>query len=507
MQRIRLFSQIVFFLLFLLFFLLASYPLKHHVPVDLFLRMDPLAALTAGLGARTFLWKWLPALLVLCVTLFLGRFFCGWVCPMGSSVDGYDAAVKAKANNQKLHVKSLRWLKYFLLLIFLAAALFSIQIAGWLDPIPLITRSMVAVLYPLAAFVIFGIFGMLYTLSFLEDILFPIEEALRGTLLPLNPVVFRGSLLIFVVLIIILMAGKIQRRFWCRYICPLGGLLALTSKFRLYKRRVEDSCTSCGKCERVCRMGAIGKDFVTTSHTECINCMDCKAVCPVNAVYFDFRGKKAAEPIDLKKRHLLTAGFTGLVLAGMGKIGFSDKVKKGETVRPPGAVPEPEFLDRCIRCGECIRICATAGQGLQFAGFEAGWQGLGTPLLKTPDGYCEHNCNLCGKVCPTGAIHSLTLEEKHDMKMGTAHFDKTRCIPWYYGEDCMVCEEHCPLDEKAIKFIETGVTTIDGRQGTVLLPYVDEILCTGCGICTSVCPVEGNKGIFLTNMNEIRWEE
>jgi formate hydrogenlyase subunit 6/NADH:ubiquinone oxidoreductase subunit I len=120
-------------------------------------------------------------------------------------------------------------------------------------------------------------------------------------------------------------------------------------------------------------------------------------------------------------------------------------------------------------------------------------------------GYCEYNCNLCGQVCPTHAITSLSLEEKKQLKIGTAHFDKTRCIPWYYGENCMVCEEHCPLPDKAIKFRKESIKTIDGKQSEVLLPYVDESLCIGCGICVTRCPVEGDRGIFLTNTGEERW--
>ena len=108
---------------------------------------------------------------------------------------------------------------------------------------------------------------------------------------------------------------------------------------------------------------------------------------------------------------------------------------------------------------------------------------------------------------PTHAIASLSLEEKKQHKIGTAHFDKTRCIPWHYGENCMVCEEHCPLPDKAIKFRKESVQTIDGKQSEALLPYVDESPCIGCGICVTRCPVEGDRGIFITNAGEERWIE
>jgi ferredoxin len=128
-----------------------------------------------------------------------------------------------------------------------------------------------------------------------------------------------------------------------------------------------------------------------------------------------------------------------------------------------------------------------------------------TPVLIPKTGYCEYNCNLCGQVCPTGAIMPLPLEEKKETKLGTAHFDKTRCIPWYYGENCTVCEEVCPLPDKAIKIREEDSKTIDGQPYRVKLPYVDEDLCIGCGKCVSECPVEGRKGIFVTSRDEMRW--
>jgi len=253
-------------------------------------------------------------------------------------------------------------------------------------------------------------------------------------------------------------------------------------------------------------MDAIQDDFYATNHIECISCMECQKVCPVDAIHFRFvKNPSPTKIVDFSRRRFLKAGTTGLAAVGILKIGFTDPKRKGYVVRPPGALEEEVFLDRCIRCGECVRVCSSTGAGLHLSGLETGWTGIWTPVLLPKSGYCEYNCNLCGQVCPTGAIHPLSVEKKQDMKMGTAHFDKTRCIPWYYGENCMVCEEHCPLSEKAIQFHESRVVTIDGKEATVLLPYVEETLCIGCGICVTRCPVEGDRGIFLTNADEERW--
>jgi ferredoxin len=386
----------------------------------------------------------------------------------------------------------------------LFAAVFSAQIAGYLDPIPLFTRTVTTVVYPLFAFVLEQGIGFLLFAGILTEPVFKFHEFLRGFLLPVSHAAFQGSILIGSVFLAILLLSKIQKRFWCRNLCPLGALLALFSRFRGYRRIVSDSCTSCRRCHAVCRTGAILPDGKGTDHAECINCMDCLKICPENAIRFGFVKKPAPAPVNLSRRRILGGMAAGGLTLGLMKTGFVDGPKRGKVIRPPGALEESRFLDRCVRCGECIRICSTSGKGLQHSGLEGGWEGLGTPVLRTPEGYCEYNCNLCGKVCPTQAIRSLSMDDKKSMKMGTAHFDKTRCIPWYYGENCMVCEEHCPIPEKAIRFRKETVTTLDGRKAEVLLPFVDENSCVGCGICTKCCPLEAEKGIFLTNAGETR---
>lgn len=504
MRIVRRISQIVFLVLFFLLFLLNAYPLASIFPVDFFLRIDPLIGLSASLSARTFIIKSIPAIMLLILTVFLGRFFCGWICPLGTIIDGSDDLNRSKPNPKTFSGKP-KWIKFGILIFIVIGALFSIQLAGFFDPISLLTRVVVTFLYPIFVFISDGIIGFLYSFNFLESIVTRINEGMRAFLLPLSESAFRGSLVTGFIFVSILFLAIIHKRFWCRNLCPLGALLALFSKLRLYRRHVSEVCTKCNLCYRNCRMGAIGKDFKSTDNLECISCMDCQDICPEHAIRFDFGGQKKSVRVDLTRRRILGAGLTALFSASLIKISFSDPKNQGILIRPPGAREENQFLDYCIRCGECIRVCSTAGKGLQYTGLETGLEALWTPILFPETGYCEYNCNLCGQVCPTHAIVSLPLKEKNLQKIGTAHFDKTRCIPWYYGENCMVCEEHCPLPDKAIKFRRESIKTIDGRQSEVLLPYVDESLCIGCGICVTRCPVEGNRGIFLTNAGEERW--
>jgi ferredoxin len=152
-------------------------------------------------------------------------------------------------------------------------------------------------------------------------------------------------------------------------------------------------------------------------------------------------------------------------------------------------------------------VCSTTGRGLQPAILEAGLEGFWTPLLDARNGYCEYTCALCGQICPTGAIAPLPLEKKKVTRIGLAYFDRSRCIPWYRNEDCLVCEEHCPTPDKAIVFrLEEGIL-LDGQKRLVKRPYVREDLCIGCGICVTRCPVKGEPGVFLTNAQEQRGEK
>jgi formate hydrogenlyase subunit 6/NADH:ubiquinone oxidoreductase subunit I len=101
-------------------------------------------------------------------------------------------------------------------------------------------------------------------------------------------------------------------------------------------------------------------------------------------------------------------------------------------------------------------------------------------------GYCDEDCNECGKVCPTGAIGRLTLDAKRNTGIGIARIDRKLCIAWEKGSYCVVCDEHCPY--KAIGLVP--------RNG-VNCPEVREDRCRGCGLCQVKCPALGTKAIVV----------
>ena len=125
-----------------------------------------------------------------------------------------------------------------------------------------------------------------------------------------------------------------------------------------------------------------------------------------------------------------------------------------------------------MHCGQCIKVCPH--NALQLALFEAGLEGVWTPILVPRLGYCDYSCNACGQVCPSGAIPPLSLEEKRKAVIGTAVVDVDRCIV------CRTCYHQCPVD--AIEVVE-----VEGKSGRFLKVAPER--CIGCGICEYVCPI------------------
>ena len=119
-------------------------------------------------------------------------------------------------------------------------------------------------------------------------------------------------------------------------------------------------------------------------------------------------------------------------------------------------------------------------------------------------GYCEFTCRACGQVCPTGAIAPLDLAAKKKVKIGLAWIDTSRCLPYAYGRECIVCEEHCPVPDKAITFEVRAVRQRDGTYRELKLPRVDADRCTGCGICETKCPFRDRAAILVTSAGEDR---
>ena len=492
-------TQVACLLLFLWLFRKTEYAGATQIPgaANILFRIDPLVAASVMAAAKRVVPAVLWSLLVVALTVVLGRFFCGWVCPLGTLLDGTRRFVPARCQTRRF---GHRWqhAKYFLLGVILISAVFGLPLVGYFDPFSILMRGLTCAVDPLWNRGATAVFTSLYQRAppAVTSVSEPIYAFLKKTVLPFQNAAFLFGGVSLAVLLAVFALEFVQRRFWCRYVCPLGGLLALLSRRSLVRRLPVQGCKDCGVCGEICRMDAFDAE-VRLAPEACILCMDCIDECPNDRAKFIVRKVRATPaPLDPSRRLFIGTVATGLALPAVAWAWRIDRRVHPKLIRPPGAGNEPEFLDRCVRCGECMKVCPT--NALQPTLLEAGVEGMFSPRVVPRIGYCEYNCTLCGELCPTGAIRHLPLAEKQETVIGKAAFDKSRCLPYAKGKNCGVCEEHCPIPEKAIRFHEAEARTEQGEKVVVKQPYVERDLCIGCGTCENKCPLTGPAAVRVS---------
>ncbi len=531
-RRVRLASQAAFLALFVLLLVRTEFntslpgggaTLRLPYPVSLFLEVNPLVALVTALSTGSLYRRLFWCLVVLVPTFALGRFACGWICPLGS-LNHFFGSWKSDSKRGPALLASNRYhrwqtIKYYVLATSLVLALFGSALALLLDPISLLIRSFAVVVLP----------GLHATVTSVTTTLYdwPLPGARLGadvlqflashTILGFRQPHFRQVFAIGLIFAAILFVNLRVTRFWCRALCPLGALLGLASWWSLLRlHKGDEECDNCKRCLLHCQGGDDPIPGAPWRKSECHLCFNCAADCPRDAVGFAFAASTAtaADAPQLKRRKLLgTLALGAGLLPVVRGAGLAASEPDPRLIRPPGALREPQFLQRCIRCGECMKVCPT--NGLQPSLTEAGLEGLWSPVLVPRVGYCEPGCVLCGQACPTGAIWEITAEEKNGrtagnpqagdpVKIGTGFYDRGRCLPWAMGTECLVCEEWCPTSPKAIYLVPADVVTSTGETKRVRQPYVDPKRCTGCGACEYACPVHDRPAVYVTSVGESR---
>ena len=217
-----------------------------------------------------------PILLLLgslVLTVFLGRFFCGFICSFGTMGDLlWFISKKTIKHKFKMPVKADKYLKYAKYVVLAAA------VVMWTFGISL---------FKTGPWTVFGIYSSL------------------GGWTSAGYLISAGGLM----LLIIIIGSLFIERFFCRYICPLGAVFAIVSKLRIFRiKKRRENCGSCRLCTNKCSMGIPLYEYDTVSSAECINCFNCVAYCP--------RKNAKANPAPAVSAAVSAAAMCGLIYAG-----------------------------------------------------------------------------------------------------------------------------------------------------------------------------------------------
>lgn len=416
---------------------------------------------------------------VFALTLFKRRFYCRFVCPLGTAVDA------AAVLRRRLFPRRFRFLR-----------------TGF------VVRS--------PGFALF--FGTLTLGSLALSLLFGVSFAGRSAL-ELDPTALLSRWTLdfptFGVLGgVFLTAFVAAPLFWRFHVCPCGALqdVCFFGRRAIFRRR------------NAVKPNKTGKTDASFSPST-------PATAPVDAETTDATVKTAktlpASPVEppTRRRFLRTLAVFGLAAATLGAVRrWSARVLAATPFRPPGALPEDAFSTRCARCGRCVAACPTrllrfdsppadvttvkadatdSDEPFENADVDVAASDQSaessetavkvdatakTSLLSRPaprlvfdDGaFCEKECVACGAVCPTGAISPLTPDAKKRFKIATVDFKIERCLI-YYQQECAICRRECPFE--AIDFVWN-------EEEYASLPVVDAEKCVGCGRCVAFCPGE-----------------
>ena len=487
-------------------------------PKNWLLQLDPLVALGTILTTGTLFAGLLWALATVVLTIVFGRFFCGWVCPFGTMhhFAGWlgRRTKSAPARIEANQYRRAQAVKYYILIFILTAAagglitrfvrapkehpLVFIVVAG-LVIVAMLASRRITPSPAKAALALVVIIGSCTALAFLIPAGDTLAASLQSGLLDPIPLVHRSvnlvvlpladaavetvspikryyeySWLIGAVFLAAVFLNLWIPRFYCRFVCPLGALFGVLGRFAIWRiGRKEGDCVNCRLCERDCEGACRPAGEIRIS--ECVLCMNCVDGCRHGLMRYQTARSAAGEisSPDISRRGFLLSVLSGVAAVPLlrlgGKVGPNWHAR---LIRPPGSLAEESFLSRCVKCGQCMRICPT--NVLQPAGVEGGLEGLWTPALNNRIGSsgCQLNCVACSQVCPTGAIRPIGLDEKlgrgqyaqaGPIRLGTAFVDRGRCLPWAMDRPCIVCQENCPVSPKAIFLREQFQTIREGR--------------------------------------------
>ena len=528
LRKIRITLAIVFFSLLTLLFLDISGVLHLYFGWMAKIQLLP-AVLALNLGVILFL---------LLLTLLFGRVYCSVICPLGVFQDIAAWFGKKQKKNRYTYSKAISWLRYTVLLLFVAALVGGIA-------------SFVALLDPYSAYgrIASNLFAPVYRwgnnlLAFFSEraggyAFYPVEVYIKS--LP----TFLIAAATFVILIVLAWRNG---RTYCNTVCPVGTLLGFLSRFSWFKPVIDASqCVSCKRCERNCKASCIDIAHHQIDYSRCVACMDCIGKCPKDAIHYRHPSKRelaagaqnvspksfsvkergnrtqneeAVQPLDSDSGNVMQAAQSRLnvktaaavdtsrrkFLAASALLATSAALKAQEKkvdgglaviedkkvphratrILPPGSVNARHFAQHCTGCQLCVANCPN---GVLRPSTDL--LHLMQPEMSYERGYCRPECVHCSEVCPAGAIEPITVADKSATQIGHAVWIMDNCVPITDGQECGNCARHCPSG--AIQMVPSEPS----NPASLKIPVINTERCIGCGACEYLCPARPFSAIYV----------
>jgi ferredoxin len=422
--------------------------------------------------------------LIILLTAIFGRVYCSFLCPLGAMQDFFIALSK-KAGWRKSHSfqKPLNLLRYSVLgLTIITAALGSLTLLNLLDPYSLAGRLITQFVLPL--FIL--IYNTVIVLLKYFNIYLFARDAIQLTM----PAILVDAGLFVLILLLSFRYGRI----YCNSLCPVGAFLGLISRVSFFRFAIDKAgCIGCGDCESVCKAGCIDVENDAIDQSRCVGCFNCVSACPQSVVSYQspVKNPEGEKWSPVRRGFLIGSVAAGAYALSLFNSGIRNILRPAHAslappVTPPGSAGIDHFTKSCSACHLCVSACPTRVLTPSFLDYGA--LGLLQPKMNYPESYCEYECNICGRVCPTGAILPLSPDEKIITQIGVVDLLKDKCVVYVNHQNCGACVEVCPT--KTITFTD---------KGNILYPDVDNKYCIGCGACSKACPTTPKSIVVRPN--------
>ena len=450
--------------------------------------------------------QFLPAVLALnlgaivslmTLTFIFGRIYCSVICPLGIFQDIVSWIHGKRKKNRFTSSPEKRWLRYGVLVLFIAALVAGIHVlVALLAPYSSYGRMVTNLLLPVYQWgnnLLASIAERVDTYTF-----YSIDVWMKS--LP----TFLITLATFIIVVVLAWRGG---RTYCNTICPVGTFLSLIARFSRFKVYFEpDKCKSCGMCTKNCKASCIDFETHKVDYSRCVTCGNCVEKCKFGALHYGIP-KATPQPVQpteddkpatdgTRRAFLVGAAVVGADIAlaqaakkvdgGLAIIEDKVPAKRNTPLTPPGSVSAKHFYQHCTACQLCVAKCPN---GVLRPSSDP--MRLMQPELSFERGACRPECNVCSTVCPTGAIKPITIEEKSSTIMGHAIWVKANCVVLTDGVNCGNCARHCPVG--AIMMVSSDPE----NEESPMVPAVNSAMCIGCGTCEYVCPARPFSAIYV----------